>query len=155
MRRRGYFPFERFFNEKVFEKKSWVDVLERLQNTLPAQQLVIWRYEDYRALEPEIVRLMTGLEDIQFILDAYKPTVTRPSLSAKAVEVLRKSTVEAGSEELRKLQVSLGRQYPLGKEFPAFNPWSGKQIEHMRARYDADVQKIQNRFPSIRFLHPQ
>jgi hypothetical protein len=154
VRNRGYIPFDEFYNEKRFENNSWVSVVDSLVEVFRQKSIVLWRYEDFRLLEPLIVKKITQLEDIDGILSSYQVETTRPSLSAKSLEVLKSFYGSGHNVEGFGLVEHLSQKYPVGKEFTAFMPFNQSQIDAFQAQYKNDIDFLRKNYPNIKFLSP-
>ncbi len=154
VRNRGYIPFDEFYNEKRFENNSWVSVVDSLVEVFGQKSIVLWCYEDFRLLEPLIVKKITQLEDIDDILSSYQVKTTRPSLSAKSLEVLKSFYSSGHNKEGFGLIEHLSQKYPVGKEFTAFMPFNENQIDTFQAQYKNDIDFIRKNYPNIKFLSP-
>jgi hypothetical protein len=153
VRNRGYLPFDEFYDDDRFKNNSWVETVRTFQNVLPQERIVLWKFEDFRSLVPRLVHLMTGIEDVQALLDAYKPETTRPSLSQKTMEVLADMAPVLSRAESLKLVERINRAYPV-EGYGPYRPFSREQEEVFKQRYEADIAAMKTSFPGIRFLEP-
>jgi hypothetical protein len=154
VRNRGYLPFEEFYDEGRFQNNSWVETVRRFQRTLPQERIILWKFEDFRELIPRLVSLLTGIGEVQDLLDAYKPDTTRPSLSRKTVEILKDLHPVLSRKESLALVERINRAYPAGRDWPSYRPFGPEQEAAFRQRYARDIEAIKADYPGIRFLEP-
>jgi hypothetical protein len=152
VRNRGYLPFEEFYNEERFKDNSWVSVIEAMVELCGEESITLWRYEDFRSLMPTVLAQMTGLEDVKNIIASYQVQKTRPSLSAKSLQVLESFYSSGHPEEGKKIVEHLTKKYPIGNDYQAFMPFSHDEIQRFKNRYKQDLEYIQNRYPNINLL---
>jgi hypothetical protein len=154
VRNRGYVPFEEFYDEGRFSGNSWVETVRRFQRTLPQERITLWKFEDFRELIPRLVSLLTGIGDVQGLLDAYKPVTTRPSLSRKTIDILKDLHPVLSRKESLALVERINRIYPVGRGWPEFRPFSPEKEAGFQQQYTRDIEAIKAHFPGIRFLEP-
>lgn len=154
VRNRGFLPFAKFYDEDRFLGNSWVTTIHMFERVLGQENIVLWRFEDFRALLPDLLRRMTGIESVQELMDAYKPETTRPSLSRKTIEILEDLYPVIDRKESLALVERINKAYPVHEGHEAFTPFTAEQEEAFRQQYDLDVETIKSRFPAIQFLAP-
>jgi hypothetical protein len=154
VRNRGYLPFDEFYDESRFENNSWIETVEMFQSVLPQANITLWKFEDFRELLPRLVRLLTGIEEVNELLDAYQPERTRPSLSQKTIEVLKVLSPVLSREESLNLVERINHVYSQANGYSSYTPFNEQQEASFRDRYEIDIQTIKDSFPDIRFLHP-
>ena len=153
IRMRGYFPWEQFRDMQRFAGFSWLELLGRITAVMPQEQVIVWRFEDYRPLQSQVISLLTGLDDVRQILACYGAETTRPSLSARAIEELRKrQDCTPQTPQFRALIARIGKRYPVSDEFPRLQPWSEDERALLQQRYAHDVTAIRECFPKLNFL---
>ena len=154
-RQNGFFPFEDFFNPKRFANNSWLELVGRFQDVLPPEDIILWRFEDFQQLLPQVLQLLTGIDDVGNLIRNYKPKVTQSSFSAKTMERMGALQPMAEREESKKILESLNRAFPLSEKFPPYRPFSVQQEAEFQDQYAEDVRKIRSNYPQIHFLSPQ
>lgn len=154
IRNRGFIPFEEFYDREAFERKSWVGTVEAFASVLPPEDIVLWRFEDFRLIHRQVLALMTGIDDVGPLIEAYSAETTRPSLSQKAVDLLAELAPAIGKKEALRLTERINAYYGVDRGHPTFQPFDGEQIEDMRARYSKDMARIARKFPGVRIVEP-
>jgi hypothetical protein len=154
VRNRGYMPFNEFYDEARFKDNSWVDMVGRLCDALPQNKIVLWKFEDFRPLVPQLLQRMTGIEKVQPLIDAYKAETTRPSLSQKTIEILADLHKVLDRSELLALVERINRAYSVERGYPPYRAFSDEQEARFAEKYAADIHAIRRNFPDICFLAP-
>ena len=155
VRNRGYIPFTEFYDEARFRDNSWVTLVRGLQEVLPQDNITLWKFEDFRALVSRLTSLMTGLNDVAPLIDAYKAETTRPSLSQKTMDIQESLYPVLTRKELLALVERINRAYPIEAGQSPYQPFTADQQAHFKAKYETDVEVIKKSFPRIRFLEPE
>lgn len=155
VRNRGYIPFEVFYDQARFSGNSWFEMAKSIQEVLPQQNIVLWRFEDFRGLVPRLVSEMTGIEDVQPLLDAYKPETTRPSLSQKTMDLLRDLHPVISRQESLALVERINKAYPVAAGYQTCLTFTLEQEAQLKNQYATDVKAIHSSFPDVNWLTPQ
>lgn len=119
--------------------RRWPDVVADIAAALPEANLILWAYEDYAHLRPEILRRMTGLTDLS-------PVAVRPMRTPTAAAM--RALAEAGqhgpvSQDLR---AEIIARHPHEKGASAYSPWTPEQRTQMRAAYAEDLIILKRRY---------
>ncbi|MDP2086262.1 MAG: hypothetical protein Q8K20_13765 [Gemmobacter sp.] len=154
VRNRGFLPFEDFWKPKAFAKRSWVDTVTSFTEVLPEADIVLWKFEDFAAVQDMALAQITGQADIAPMVAAYKAEPTRPSLSQKALQVLGDIVPVIGREQGLKLTERINDHYAVAAGHAPFQPFDAEQVRDMRAAYARDLATIRARFPAVRWLEP-
>jgi hypothetical protein len=149
VRNRGYTPFSEFYDERRYENNSWVDVLDIFSSIVPEENIMLWCYEDFREIMPDVLRGLTGLDSVDEFISGYNVETTRPSLSKKTVEVLASLHPVISQTESLQLVERINSAYASSDYFM---PFSKGEIEKFQDKYKADVSIIRNKYPNIKFL---
>lgn len=126
--------------------RRWPAVVADVMAALPNAKIVIWAYEDYAALRPEILRHMTGLTDLSPVAIRPMRTPTAAAMSALAQAGQRGPVSETARAEII-------AQHPHVKGAVAYSPWTPDQRARMRAAYAEDLEILQKRY-GPQFLQP-
>ncbi|MGR3485065.1 MAG: hypothetical protein ACU0BF_06940 [Paracoccaceae bacterium] len=132
------------------DRVDWTELVERILSVEGIETLHVWRQEDYPAVLRHVLRRMTrwklgGLSEID-------EAPRHPGLSARAVEaVLYCGTDER--EEVERLAHEARDAYPIGPDWPKFDPWAGAGLEEVTARYDAQIAAI-GRMDRVKLIRP-
>lgn len=117
--------------------RRWPDIVRDLQRDLPGVPIHIWRYEDYRENSRRIAQRYAGEAITAF--GAPLKQDPKSGFSARAVTELAR----LGAGRPRKAQVlQLRDQYPIGPEYPRFDPWSGDQQAELQEMYAEDLEVL-------------
>jgi hypothetical protein len=130
---------------------SWYDLVGRIRAAAPGVPLHVWRQEDYRANAPAIMEAFCGspLGELPEISD---PAWTR-SPSATAVAAAERLPADlARPERLRRVKAIYTASDPDGDRFRPFTEAEGRQL---RARYDADLDRIADAWPDVLMRFPR
>jgi len=155
VRNRGYIPFSEFYDEERFKNNSWVDMVRMFANVLSEGKITLWCFEDFRGLVPNLIERMTGLDNPEELMTAYKAETTRPSLSQKTMDILETLHPVISREESLKLVERINREYAISDGYAPLIPFNEEQIESFKKQYEKDVESIKKEFPHINFLTPQ
>ena len=153
VRNKGYFPFHEFYDSNRFKSNSWVNVAESITNVFDQKQIYMWRYEDFSTLLPSILKHLTSLSDdaVQDMINSYKVRVTRPSISAKTLQLLASSTTHSKDESIQLLE-QLNEHYPANQQNGYYQPFNPEINSSFKEQYKLDIQAVKNNYPSINFL---
>ncbi|MEA2047497.1 MAG: hypothetical protein U9O64_03520 [Campylobacterota bacterium] len=152
VRNRGYLPFNHYYKETLFQSKSWVNVIEMFSQVIPQENITLWCYEEIHHLMPEIINLMTELNNAKKLIKNYPIIKTRESLSQKSLEVLASLSSAMSQEESKKIVEVINNKYPLSDKYPKFIAFDTEKAEQFRIKYQQDIVNIKNRYPKIKFL---
>ena len=130
--RNPYRPFE-----AALPSRRWPDVIRELQRDLPGVPVHVWRYEDYRENARAIMRFYTD----DAITDFGAPLGQDPKsgFSARAMEEMARF---ADARPRRAEVLRLREAFPIGTEYPRFDPWSAAQRAQLQAMYAEDLAVI-------------
>jgi len=150
----GHQPFAEFYNEAVFSRHSWRDLVAALADVVPEEHVTVWRYEDLRAVEDEVLQALTGGLGERDWFGPRDGKPARPSPSARAVEAMAELD-PAVDRETRKAQVrALMERYPAGPNHSPLDPWNDAERRVLRTRYEDDCAAIRRDLPGVNWLSP-
>lgn len=153
LRHGDFLPMEEFEEMHADPEGNWPRLVELIRDLFPGAMLKLWRYEDFRKAEPQIVGELTGVE--YWELDHLTDHVVRPSASAAAI--LAFNEVAADIEPARRVQkiLALEHELPLESKKDRLALWREQQAERMAAAYHRDIARLVDRSRSdgnIRFV---
>ena len=119
--------------------RRWPDVIDDVRQALPNAKLILWAYEDYASVRPEILRLMTGLNDLQPVAIRPMRTPTAPAMDALAAAGRLGPVTE-------KMRAEIIAQHPHVKGAAAYSPWTPDQRARMRTAYAEDLALLKDRY---------
>jgi hypothetical protein len=124
---------------------SWFDLVARLRAAAPGIPLLIWRQEDYRANDRAIMEVLCGrpLGPLPSIPD---PVRTRSPSAAAIVAAEALPTTLSYEERLARVREIYATVEP-GQA--RFQPFDEAERRGLRARYDADLERIARVFPDM------
>ncbi len=154
VRSRRFVPFDAFYDETAFAQRTWHDTVARFAEVLPQGDIILWRFEDFRALMPDLLRQITGQDDVDDMIAHYAPTTTRSSLSQRAIDLITDLAPAVGPETALRLTEQINAHYGVDKGYAPFEPFAPSVAERLQAQYAADLAQIRQRFPGIRCLTP-
>lgn len=123
------------------ETPSWYDLVAQIHRAAPGVPLRIWRQEDYRANAQAIMSEVCGL-DLGPLPDISDPSWTRSPTAEgiRAAELLPTGLAMAERRE------RVGEIYAASGGEP-FRPFAEAERSEIRARYAADLARIERDFP--------
>ncbi len=117
--------------------RRWPDVVRDLRRELPGVPVYVWRYEDYRDNAAGIIQRYAG-----GAIAAFGPPPQqdpKSGFSGRAVaEAMRLGKVR----QRRAKVVQLRQAYPVGADYPRFNPWSDAEQARLQAMYAEDLDAL-------------
>ncbi|SLN65947.1 hypothetical protein PSA7680_03484 [Pseudoruegeria aquimaris] len=149
MLRGRYGRFVDFVAGVAPERIQWSNLVKRLSLIEGPRELILWRYEDYRALLPRLLSEMMPAEAAA-ALDAPEG-IAHQGLSRTAVAVAQ-AWAEDDPEEAG-LAKAAREAFPVGPEHPAYDPWPEAIKAESLAAYEADLAAAA-RLPGVRLLRP-
>lgn len=151
--RHGYdVPIARFVETNRVAEGRWPDLVDEVHRAFPHARIVVWRYEDFRVLEPVIVERLTGLGR-GAMLELPKGDV-RQSPSRLAVEMQSELAATMPPAERRLSMAMLEDRFPLRDHPGKFDPWDDRTRIEMQAAYDRDIERIAG-LPYVEMLSPE
>ena len=151
VRNRGFLPFAEF-DAAVDPGWSWTQTVADLVAVFGEENVTLWDFADFRALQPQIVALLAGIEDAAPLIAAHPADSTRPSLSQRTIDILADLAPAIGTEAARDLTWKINQHYAVAKGHPPFRPFDDGRQAALRARYADDLAAIRRRWPRLRFL---
>ena len=140
--------FESFVGKIEPIDLSWLELLTRLSNVAGLAGLIVWRFEDYPALQSTIYRRLLGLSSLPDMGQHHRRT--HEGLSETAVnETLRR----AAAGEKGPVATVARRAFPVGDRNPAHAPYSTSDLVASARIYDLEVSEIAG-LPKIELLCP-
>ncbi len=147
-----WFVDEAIFRRNVLENMpSWHNVLKSIVTLFPEARVTVWRYEDFRQLDTEILGLLCGPDVDVSKLKEPKDTNKRPTASGRAEAELLALIHSKGAEYALKERVALQERYPRGKEYGSYDPWTARERVHLTKTYERDMDDIRAN-PAIHVL---
>lgn len=139
--RHGYdVPIDRFVETNRVADGRWPELVGQVHEAFPRARIVVWRYEDFRALEPVIIARLTGLDPEEML--ALPANEVRQSPSRRAVELQSDRLGGMQSAERRLSMAMLEDSFPLRAHPGKFDPWDDRTRDEMRAAYQRDMAAI-------------
>jgi hypothetical protein len=140
--RHGYAkPIAHFVERTRSPDGQWPTLVETIHECFPDAKIVVWAYEDFSRLEPQIVGRLSG---VPFSELAPLPTDNvRPSPSAQAVELQSERADSLRTSLERTLSMAmLEEEYPVNRFPRKFNPWNDDDIARMQSAYARDLKRV-------------
>lgn len=121
---------------------SWVDFVTEIKAVFSEASIVIWRFEDFRDLQPQVMQNLIGpLVSVDDLVPP-KRGRSRPSASHKAVRELQMAIHREGPAAGLAKRVEIQDAFPRGRVYPGYDPWTDSQRSHLTRVYDNDIAKI-------------
>lgn len=137
MKGHAYRPFRRYLGDTDVTELSWLHMIKRLRQALGETEVFLWRYEDYPAVAPVVLRHCAGEAGAKITL---KAGAANPGFSAAALDFLASRGMVSKESTAEAL-----KRFPKGPDHPSFQPWSEAESAAMSDRYEADLAKIEAR----------
>lgn len=132
---------------------SWVEFITEVRETFAEAKILIWRFEDFRALEHQVMQNLIGPALMVEDLVQPKRSRGRPSASHVAIRELQMSMHCEGIEAGLARRVEIQEAYPRGPKYPSYDPWTETQRAHLTRVYDSDIARIVE-LDGVFFLNP-
>jgi hypothetical protein len=139
--RRGgtYRAFAEFRDSLDLDARGWPDVLRDIASTFPKARLHVWRFEDFREVEPQVLARMFDLDTAGQLRPLQGRVRESPSAEAmRAVDVLAE---EFGGKRAVKFMKPAEKVFPK-RTGTRYWPWSSDESDELRGRYERDWQAI-------------
>lgn len=121
---------------------DWAGVLADFAQAFAGARIHVWRFEDFAALRPRIVRLFCGEGVDAARLKEPDEARPRPTASGRAVEALVLIAQTEGAAAMATRARAVQERLPQGGENGRFDPWSAAERAHLGTLYDRDWQAI-------------
>jgi len=146
IRHREFVPFREY--RALFEDSgfNWISLIEDVLAALPDAQLHIWDFADFRKIEKNVFEAMLGF-DPDIFQNPEGPV--RESFSDVAVRAFEALGTVIDHKDFKKLMGPISRQFPKGENYKAFDPIEPEAKVMLRARYQADLATISERWPDV------
>jgi hypothetical protein len=149
IRHRDFLSFETFFKAFCDSNFSWLAVIEDVFSAVPDATLHVWDFGRFAVDEKPVFDALIGMDSS--ILEPLEGPA-RESFSATTVKALQALSAVLKPDDLRKIMPSIARKFPKGQEYGVYNPIPSDVAQKMRNAYLADLKKISERFPQVRFI---
>lgn len=149
LRHNDFMPFEDY--HALYRKSgfSWRKVIADILAALPGARLTVWDFGEFRSKENLILSDMLGFEATGFAAPEKQLRASFSQMMMTSLVALRPSLSAA---DLKRVLPFLARAFPKGDEYPAYSPIAPAGVTAMEAAYAADLARIRQDFPKIRFL---
>jgi hypothetical protein len=118
--------------------RRWTDMVADLQHGLPGIPIYIWRYEDYRAHARAIAQFYAD-DGITAFGEQLKQE-PKSGFSGRAVSEMARFR----RRRPRKFEVlRVRKKFPIGPDYPRFNPWTDEQEARLREMYKQDLAVLE------------
>lgn len=140
-----FIPFSEFISKvNINTDISWLSIVGDLEAVFGAENITLWKYEDFREKENQIFSAFCGVENIA--LNNLQKADVRTSVSSAVVKVLDSMHNMAKPEDIRKLVPILQKIFPKGNEYKEFSPFTKKENNSLDKRYQEDCKKLKAEF---------
>lgn len=149
-----WFIDERKMRMQVMDNMpSWHNILKTVVTMFPEAQVYVWRYEDFRQMDTQIMAALCGPGVDVRELKEPKDTNKRPTASGKAVAELLQMIHRDGAAHALDQRVALQERYPKGRDYGSYDPWTEEERAHLMRIYAQDIEEIRQN-PAITLLEP-
>lgn len=142
--------FETLRQQALDNPPSWLDVVERISAVLPAARIRIWKYEDYRENEDQILSQFCGVEVPAG--PRLRPPASTRALSAQSIAALEGLGQKMSNENCGKAASDLAEADEGDAPYRPFRP---AEQAYLQEAYLADIEQIKHRFSDGIFVSLQ
>lgn len=151
LRHGAFMPLAEMVGRNREPAGQWPMLVEAIHRALPRARIVIWRYEQFAALETQVVERLSGVPLAQ--MQPLPGGNVRTSPSARAIaQHLEAAEPMARARRILSL-VMAEAQLPASGSTDSFDPWPAEQSARMQAAYEADMAAIAA-LPFVEMLTP-
>lgn len=129
----------------------WADLIERVMAALPGATCHVWRFEEYPANAPAVLRTLLG---DAALLARPGPNIAHPGLSAHAHALLMAEAAALagqGEHAIRERVKTLRAAWPKNAQNPGLQPHDNATLARAAAAYADDCDRIAA-MPGVRAL---
>lgn len=141
-----YEPFRQFIKGVDPLALSWSALADRLHEASPHARMIVWRYEDYPALFPQLTTRLLGPAASAQVTPVDR--VMRPGLSAEAADWLARETSPDKDAVL-----TARKRFPKRDAASGLDPWKPAEHAAMTNAYTADLADLASR-PHVELITP-
>lgn len=129
---------------------GWAGLVQRLAMIETVARIVVWRYEDYRALRPQLLRLLVGSDLAGMVSD---PPPRNVSLSQPGYDWLLAQAATGSADDLQDLAREARDRFRPGRGHPPLRLLGTDDHARSARHYDAEVARLRS-IPKVEFLAP-
>lgn len=129
---------------------GWAGLVRRLAEIPEVARLVVWRYEDYAALRPQILARMLPQDLARAVPD---PAPANESLTQPGYLWFRRQAMADSDADLRILVQRARRRFPRSAGHPPLRLLGEAVHARSQAFYAAEIQRLRA-LPKVEFLEP-
>ena len=138
-----WFVDEPVMRRQVMENMpSWHNILKSVVTFFPNAKVFVWKYEDFRQIDQQILANLCGPGIDVSALKEPKDRNKRPTASGRAVAELLQLIHRDGADKALERRVELQETYPRGKEYGSYDPWTPHERAHLTRIYERDIEEI-------------
>jgi hypothetical protein len=138
---REFITFEEYTRHLAPEELSWSSLVRSVTDVFPQSRVFVWRFEDYRRLEPAIVNSIAGAS-VHGRFSSGAGAIVYPSPSQKTISALAALKDVLSRKELSTLRPRLEKMFPKSDTNPAFNPWQPAASLYWKEKYRRDMAEL-------------
>lgn len=145
-------PFRDFLAGRDLAQVRWSELVGRLAAVPGVARLVVWRFEDYPAVAPQVLAEMLPPELAAQVRLAEGRV--NQGLSQVAHDALMRGKPGLTVMQVRALAATLRKEFPKSPDAPGFMPVSAEDLARSHAAYAADMARVAA-MPAVRYLIPE
>ena len=142
--RQGYFaPTETVVKKFAGFEMGWRNLILSLSEVRPDAKFVVWRFENFRALEDVLISRLVDLEYSK--LQSIGRGLVRPSASTAAIQAMISQGPNHRWFQRKEIMRDLEKQYPENKNIPSekFSLFNHEDTLWLKDAYERDCQAIE------------
>ncbi|MHA3913594.1 hypothetical protein [Halovulum sp. GXIMD14793] len=131
-------------------RPSWMPVIRGIRSAFPDAPLTVWRYEDFEALQPTVMRQLCN--NVPLPIDPPE-AVVRAALPGEAIEkLLAIRNSKSGKERVRAIRAVRARFADQGGK-SRYSLWTPEEAAQFTDDYEREVARIAT-LSGVTFLRP-
>lgn len=132
------------------QRLNWTMLIADLCRRFGQERVTLWRFEDFRKIEDDVLSAMSGGAAIHWIKPAGS---VRPSFSQNAIDALTALLPLLGRKQVSALVAPVA-QAMTRSDSATFRAYDDKTASALRARYDHDMARLGCEFPRLQLIRP-
>ena len=147
-----YTPFKKYIGKTDITSFSWSALIRQIKNTIGDATLIVWTYEKYNDLLPDLINLYLDNEIDKNSFNPIHKSPIRVGLSEMAlneikismskhsllIRLLSKKTIRLSKEKIDTIM----SRYPKSEKYPGIKLFNQEQIDMLSDNYKQDIQTI-------------
>ena len=143
LRHGAFIPLHQYRENNRQSPGSWVTLVDVIREHFPEAKVVVWRYEDFARLEPQILERLSGVPFAR--MHRLSQRIVLPSASSEAIERMIAAAPDLSRQERIYTMLALQDCYGMTDRSQKFSPWEEEEKTAMAERYERDLAQLGKR----------